>query len=114
MKDTVWSDSCRSWHKDPESGRINAFWPGSSLHSIEAVEEVRYEDFVLKYEGEDRRSFDPWQYLWTGFTQATQDAKANKSPCLALGRVDEAWLRSRKMESDGRECEKVDIEKTKE
>ena len=24
MKDTVWSDSCRSWYKDPESGRVNA------------------------------------------------------------------------------------------
>lgn len=84
------------------------------MHYIEAIEEVRYEDFVLKYEGEGRRSFNPWQSLGTGFTQATLDAKADKSPYLTVDRIDEAWLRSRKMESDGREREKVDIEKTKE
>lgn len=57
MEDTVWSDFCRSWYNDPESGRVNAVWPGSSVHCIEASEEVRFQDLVLKYEGEGRRSF---------------------------------------------------------
>lgn len=111
MKDTVWSDSCRSWYKDHESGRVNAVWPGSSLHYIEAIEEVRYEDFVLKYEGEGKGGFNPWQYLGNGFTQATLDAKADKSPYLAVDRIDEAWLGSRNIESDVKEAEKVDVEK---
>lgn len=29
---TVWKDSCRSWYKNNDTGRINAVWPGSSLH----------------------------------------------------------------------------------
>jgi hypothetical protein len=99
--------------QDHESGRVNAVWPGSSLHYIEAIEEVRYEDFVLKYEGEGRRGFNPWQYLGKGFTQATLDANADKSPYLAVDRIDEAWLRSRKTEGGGREPEAVDIEQMK-
>lgn len=114
MKDTVWSDSCRSWYKDHESGRVNAVWPGSSLHYIEAIEEVRYEDFVLQYAGSGKTGFSPWQYLGKGFTQSALDANADKSPYLAVNRIDEAWLSSRRIESDGREPETVDIEQSHE
>lgn len=31
-KHTVWKDSCRAWYKNNDTGRINAVWPGSSLH----------------------------------------------------------------------------------
>jgi cation diffusion facilitator CzcD-associated flavoprotein CzcO len=30
---SCWGDRrCRSWYKNPETGRVNAVWPGSSLH----------------------------------------------------------------------------------
>lgn len=32
IKHTVWKDSCRSWYKNNDTGRVNAVWPGSSLH----------------------------------------------------------------------------------
>jgi hypothetical protein len=35
IKHTVWKDSCRSWYKDNNTGRVNAIWPGSSLHYCE-------------------------------------------------------------------------------
>lgn len=32
IKHTVWKEGCRSWYKNNETGRVNAVWPGSSLH----------------------------------------------------------------------------------
>lgn len=32
IKHTVWKDDCRSWYKNNDTGRVNAVWPGSSLH----------------------------------------------------------------------------------
>lgn len=47
MKSTVWMDNCRSWYKS--NGRVNALWPGESLHYIETIREPRWEDFQYKY-----------------------------------------------------------------
>ncbi len=49
IKHTVWSEACRSWYKNNETGRVNAVWPGSSLHYIKTIESVRWEDYDLKY-----------------------------------------------------------------
>jgi len=35
IKHSVWKDDCRSWYKNNETGRVNAVWPGSSLHYSE-------------------------------------------------------------------------------
>jgi hydroxyversicolorone monooxygenase len=48
MKSTVWMDDCRSWYKDPVTNRVNALWPGSSLHYIEVIKTPRYEDYIIK------------------------------------------------------------------
>jgi len=92
---------------------VNAVWPGGSLHYIETIEDVRYEDFVLKYEGEERRGFNPWGYLGKGFTMATLDDGADKSPYLAVERIDRTWLQSRGMENGNGKVEKVDVEETR-
>lgn len=43
IKHTVWKSDCRSWYKNNETGRVNAVWPGSSLHYMDVIAEPRYE-----------------------------------------------------------------------
>lgn len=43
MPKTVWADPCRSWYKKGRDDPIISVWPGSTLHYIEAIMEVRHE-----------------------------------------------------------------------
>ncbi|KAK3713540.1 hypothetical protein LTR37_008498 [Vermiconidia calcicola] len=50
IKGTAWADpNCRSWYRNPETGRVNAVWPGSSLHYAAMIETPRYEDCYIKH-----------------------------------------------------------------
>ena len=49
FKGTVFSEECSSWYKSGPRGRVTALWPGSSLHAIQALETVRWEDFDYEY-----------------------------------------------------------------
>ena len=60
---TCWEEDCRSWYKNNETGRVNAVWPGSSLHYNKTIETPRYEDFNIKYSNEKNM----WAYLGLGF-----------------------------------------------
>ncbi|KAF7187781.1 FAD-binding monooxygenase moxY [Pseudocercospora fuligena] len=72
MKDTVWSDPCRSWYKSGEiDAPITALWPGSTLHYIEALGKVRYEDFEVEYEG------NRFAWLGNGYSQTELDETAD-------------------------------------
>ncbi|KAF4964680.1 hypothetical protein FSARC_7387 [Fusarium sarcochroum] len=61
FKRTVYVEECDSWYKssppgttreERRRGRVTAIWPGSSLHAINALKKVRWEDFVTKpYDG---------------------------------------------------------------
>ncbi|KOC11259.1 hypothetical protein AFLA70_79g003701 [Aspergillus flavus AF70] len=52
MKDMVWNEDCRSWYKgNTADGKIVALWPGSTLHYIDTLRQVRYEDFKVQYFG---------------------------------------------------------------
>ncbi|KAL9122971.1 MAG: hypothetical protein Q9187_000478 [Circinaria calcarea] len=52
MKTTVWADSCRSGHKGHSvNDRIPCLWPGSTLHYIEALRELRADDWDIRYKG---------------------------------------------------------------
>ena len=42
IKHTVWKDTCRSWYKNNETGRVNAVFPGSSLHYMKMLGVPRY------------------------------------------------------------------------
>jgi cation diffusion facilitator CzcD-associated flavoprotein CzcO len=68
MKRTVWEDPCRSWYKaaGPE-GKVTALWPGSTLHYMEALQELRLEDWDVKYEG------SRYAYLGNGYSQTEID-----------------------------------------
>ncbi|KAK3897522.1 hypothetical protein C8A05DRAFT_19734, partial [Staphylotrichum tortipilum] len=60
-KHTVWADSCRSWYKNNETGRLNAIWPGSSLHYQQVIEQPRYDDFEIRYSDKNI-----WSHLGMG------------------------------------------------
>lgn len=79
IKGTCWSDvTCRSWYKNNETGRVNAVWPGSSLHYCEMVESPRYEDFNIKYQ--DRANM--FAFMGLGFTR-NQVEEGDLSPYMS-------------------------------
>jgi hypothetical protein len=72
MKDTVWQDPCRSWYKANQvEAPITALWPGSTLHYIECLGEVRWDDLEVKYNG------NRWAWLGNGFSQCEADETAD-------------------------------------
>ncbi|KAL4865147.1 hypothetical protein BDV12DRAFT_211218 [Aspergillus spectabilis] len=91
VKHTVWSDDCRSWYKNNETGRVNAIWPGSSLHYQQVIERPRYEDFEISY-------FDanPWAHLGMGWTTIDRAGGkiADVSPHLSVGNIDPIWFKA--------------------
>ena len=64
IKGTCWEEDCRSWYKNNETGRVNAVWPGSSLHYCDVIKVPRYEDFDIKYTD----THNMWAFLGLGFT----------------------------------------------
>ncbi|CAP73334.1 uncharacterized protein PODANS_2_7220 [Podospora anserina S mat+] len=92
VKHTVWADECRSWYKNNETGRVNAIWPGSSLHYQQVIEQPRYEDFEFQYMDKN-----PWAHLGMGWTmQDRQGPKngADVAPHLSLENIDPEWLKA--------------------
>ena len=65
MKRTVWSSGCRSWYNDHRNdGKVTAMYPGSTIHYKEMLDELRGEDFAIKYKTPNRFSF-----MGNGFTE---------------------------------------------
>lgn len=74
MQKTVWTEDCRSWYKNNSaSGRVAALWPGSSLHYVEAIKDVRYDDWDIKYSG------NRFAWLGNGYSQTELDDTCDKS-----------------------------------
>jgi hypothetical protein len=71
MVKTVWADHCRSWYKNGRDGPIIGVWPGSTLHYIEAIMEVRLEDWDVKYSG------NRFSWLGNGYSQTELDPTAD-------------------------------------
>ncbi|KAJ9266407.1 hypothetical protein DTO212C5_6330 [Paecilomyces variotii] len=66
---TVFANKCRSWYKGgTEDGRINALWPGSSLHAMKILAHPRWEDFEYQYVNDN-----PNGWIGDGWTQAEKD-----------------------------------------
>lgn len=52
MQKSVWSQGCRSGHeKRTTRGRVPTVWPGSTLHCLEALRELRADDWDIQYMG---------------------------------------------------------------
>ncbi|KAM0438599.1 hypothetical protein ACHAPT_001351 [Fusarium lateritium] len=77
FKRTVYVEECDSWYKssppnatqeERRRGRVTALWPGSSLHAIQTLKNVRWEDF-------DMRNYDGNDFGWfgNGLTVAEKD-----------------------------------------
>ncbi|CAF2738780.1 unnamed protein product [Rotaria sp. Silwood2] len=65
MERTVWKEHCRSWYKSGKvNGNVTAPYPGSALHYKEMLDELRPEDFDIKYNTRNRFSF-----MGNGFTK---------------------------------------------
>lgn len=76
---SCWAErGCRSWYKNNETGRVNAVWPGSSLHYIEMIESPRYEDYNIKYEN----LHNMFAFMGLGFTQNQMKENGDLSPYL--------------------------------
>jgi hypothetical protein len=63
MAKTVWTTNCLSWYKNPHSGKITALWPGSTTHYLQALADMRYDDYHVSYHG------NRFSYLGNGFSQ---------------------------------------------
>lgn len=63
LKQTVWSDDCRSWCKNHTADGKVSMYPGSLLHFKEMLEMLRTEDFTIKY-----RTVNRFTFMGNGFT----------------------------------------------
>ncbi|KAF2653519.1 FAD/NAD(P)-binding domain-containing protein [Lophiostoma macrostomum CBS 122681] len=92
MKATVWQDPCRSWYKQRPDGPITALWPGSTLHYIEALMEVRLDDWDIKYNG------NRFAWLGNGYSQTELDDTADWGYYIRERDDDEPLSRKRKLQ----------------
>ncbi|KAK7716065.1 hypothetical protein SLS63_011125 [Diaporthe eres] len=68
----VWADNCRNSHNNHSiGGRVPTTWPGSTLHYLEAMREVRWEDWEFRHNG------NRFTYLGNGISQTEWDATAD-------------------------------------
>ncbi|KXT08570.1 hypothetical protein AC579_8310 [Pseudocercospora musae] len=96
IKHTVWKDDCRSWYKNNETGRVNAVWPGSSMHYQQVIENVRWEDMDIVRGGQK----NVWEFLGMGWTVENRMGVRNEqnpngadcSPYLSLEHLDPKWI----------------------
>lgn len=93
----MWTEECRSWYKNNETGRVNAVWPGSSLHYIDAIREPRYEDMEVRYMGPAKKN--RFAYLGMGTTPALVE-KTDPSPYLNVAMIDPDWMKAMGMDVD--------------
>ena len=95
IRHTVWVEDCRSWYKNNETGRVNAVWPGSSLHYMEAIAAPRYEDFDITYLGASAKN--RWAFLGMGTTRDLVE-KGDVSPYLNVEELDPKWMEQKGMD----------------
>ncbi|TKA72309.1 putative sterigmatocystin biosynthesis monooxygenase stcW [Cryomyces minteri] len=87
IKHTVWKEDCRSWYKNNETGRVNAVWPGSSMHYVQVVSSPRYEDFDITYHNKNQ-----WAHLGLGWTVENRTQGMDSSPYISIDNIDPKWL----------------------
>ena len=60
-------DSYNSWYKTNGDTRVISLWPSSGLHYVEAISEVRGEDWNIQYKG------NRFSWLGDGFSRGEID-----------------------------------------
>lgn len=76
-------------YKNNATGRVNAVYPGSSLHYQSLISTPRYEDFSISY-----HSSNPFAFLGMGWTvpERLGPQTADCSPYLTLDNIDPKWF----------------------
>jgi hypothetical protein len=92
MHRTVWNDPCRSWYKGRPDGPVTALWPGSTLHYIEALMELRLDDWDIKYNG------NRFAWLGNGYSQTELDPTADWAFYIREKDDDEPFSRGRQLQ----------------
>jgi hydroxyversicolorone monooxygenase len=108
IRHTVWVEECRSWYKNNETGRVNAVWPGSSLHYMEAIKMPRYEDFEITYLGPAEKN--RWAFLGLGTTRELV-LKGDVSPYINVENIDPDWMKALKI--DGERVQDIKMQRLK-
>ncbi|EEH33494.1 sterigmatocystin biosynthesis monooxygenase StcW [Paracoccidioides lutzii Pb01] len=88
VKHTVWTDDCRSWYRNNETGRVNAVYPGSSLHYLELISTPRVEDYTISYVNK----MNMWSFLGMGKARPDVNPHSDFSPYLSEENIDPKWL----------------------
>lgn len=93
VKHTVWVDDCRSWYKNNETGRVNAVYPGSSLHYCEMIKTPRWEDYEIEYLPGSPGVKNMWAFMGMGTCRALVE-KLDVSPYLTVENIDPVWMKA--------------------
>ena len=86
---------CR--YKNNETGRVNAVWPGSSLHYVELIKKPRWEDYDIEYIGPGKKNMGA--FLGMGTVEALV-TKGDPSPYLSVESIDPAWMKAMGMDAN--------------
>lgn len=98
VRHTIWVDDCRSWYKNNETGRVNAIWPGSSLHYIDMIRQPRWEDYDIVRYGSAKQNM--WAFMGMGMTRDLVEKK-DVSPYLSLDMIDPKWAETVALNMNG-------------
>ena len=86
IRRTVWTQDCRSWFKNNDTGKVTALWPGTALHFREAILHPRYEDYEIEYVHDN-----PFAALGNGYTWAERTEGMDPTPFLSIENLDPLW-----------------------
>jgi hypothetical protein len=83
---SVWAEPCNSWME--YKGRIQ-LWSGSMLHMIKTLRTLRYEDYEIRWRGDNRFAF-----LEDGRTRIELQREKGEDVDLApfIRMMDEPWV----------------------
>lgn len=103
-------------YKNNETGRVNAVWPGSSLHYMRAIQSPRWEDYEMRWNDgiPGLGAGNMWAWLGTGSTPDMAKGE-DVSPYMAFKEIDPAWLKAMGFRGDiekEREKDEANLKKT--
>ena len=86
---TVFADSCRSWYKNNDTGKISSVWPGSGLHFVEMLTHPRWEDYEIEYKDKNNM----WAFMGLGFVRKHRQEGADLAWYLKTESIDPRWIK---------------------
>lgn len=82
----VWTDKCRNSHNNHSiGGRVPTTWPGSTLHYLEAMREVHWDDWEVRHKGKR------FGWLGNGISQTEWDPTADLAYYIKTREDERVW-----------------------